>query len=310
MDIINIDTINKFNEITGYDIGDFFKKVKSFFQSDYTTIVSFYNGDLNILRKEHIQNLNYLTEQCLVITNHFQEKKKLMDTIDFWNLLESFSEIKTKLETTLNISKYLRSSIVSGASKSGFTFNYSKSSEQSLEDISKNILKENSFENSWVDIAFQNELKEIDYDVKENKKVELSKKIFQSNLVTSMIDNTIGERVYGKDIKKVLTIIDDDLEVLNYKETVEQTVDILSTLKKGDIPEFPDLGINSKFYKGTNFSQLNLPSLQRNLKANFNTDDLFLNFKIRNIKTEEGDLFIEFEIDTKYEMVLIKQISL
>ena len=125
-----------------------------------------------------------------------------------------------------------------------------------------------------------------------------------------MIDNTVGEKIYGRDIKKKLTFEDDDLKSLDYKETVNQTVEILASLNKGDIPEYREIGIPIGLYKGSNFSRLNYSSIVRELNKNFSTDDLFSNFNVLEMEYKEGDLYIKYEVNTKYELVIIKNIRI
>jgi hypothetical protein len=302
--------IDKFKKITNYPIDEFLVESRNFFSKDYVQLVSFFSGKSSFIDKKSIKNLNRLSEQSLIISHVFHYKKNQMKTVDYWELLDSFEDIKTKLETTLNLSKYLRSSIIANKNKAGFVFEHNLTNEQTLEDISRNMLNENSYEDTWVNIAVENDLKEIDYDIKGGNKLKLRKNLFQSTLVTSMIDNTIGEKIYGKDIKKIFTYKDNDLETLGYKETVYQTAEILSQIEKGDIPEFPELGINSSFYKGVNMSQLNFPSIVRELKRNFKTDDLFENFEIKNFKIQDGDIHIEYKVDTKYDLVIIKNVTI
>lgn len=308
--MITNDLIDKFNTISNYPLDDFFNESRSFFDNDYVNIFNFFSGNIETLDKANIKKLNKLVEQSVIISNIFQDKKRMFNTVDFWELLNTFEDIKTKLQTTIKIPKYVRSSIIANNNKSGFVFDYNLSSEQTLENITTNILNEKNQENSWTKIALENDLKEVDYDIIGGKNLKLRKRIFQNNIVTSMIDYTIGEKIYGKDLKRFLTFKNDDLEVLEYKETAIQSAEILSTLTKGDIPEFENLGIDSSVYKGSNYSQLNYPSIVRELKRNFQTDDLFVDFQIKSFRLEDGDIFIEYSIGTKYDLVIIKNITI
>ena len=302
--------IRKFKKLTNYPIDKFLQDSKNFYSNDFPNIVSFYKGESNFIDKKHIKQMNYLSEQSIIITNLFYVNKGKMSTIDYWNLLITIENLKSKYETSQNISKYLRSSILQGKNKAGHIVEHVMNQEETLEKISDKEIGERDSNNRWVDIALENDLKEVDWDIDGGKKLKLRKKIFQSNIVTSMIDNTIGEKIYGKDIKRLLTLKDNDLLSLGYKESVFQAVDILSTLSKEDIPEFRYLGINADLYKGVNFSQLNYPSITRELKRNFQTDDLFKDFEIKKLGYDNGDLHIEFQIGTKYDLVILKNISL
>jgi hypothetical protein len=301
-------TIDKFNKISGYDITNFFFSTQRFFQIAFPQIEKFYKGDLKFIDKKYFVGLDKLEKEAIKVTSIFKEKKELMLTVDFWDLLDMAEVLKTSLQRTQKLSKYLRSSIVKGKTSKGFVFQYIMSAEETLEDVAKNVMKSTDFQNYAQQIALDNDLREVDWDIDGGTELDLRNDAFQNNLVTSMIDNTIGERIYGKDLKKLLTIdtTEEDLVVLDYKETVYQTVEILSQLSKGDIPEFPSLGLDGNIYKGVNYSQLNYPSIVREMNKSFSSDDLFQDFKVRSISHDNGDLFIDFEVNTKFNLLIIK----
>lgn len=305
-------TISKFNKLSGYDITTFFQLSRIFFKTGYVEIEKFYSGKLNFINKKHFVNLNILEHDSKIITSIFKEKRNLMKTVDFWELLDMVENLKTAFQRTQKLSKYLRSSITQGKLKSGFVFAYQMSAEETMEDVAKNILKRSDFQNAGQNVALDNDLREVDWDIDGGTNLLLRDNSFQNNLVTSMIDNTLGERIYGLDLTKLLKFIpaDDDLAVLGYKDTAYQSVDILSTLNKNDIPEFPSLGLAGDIYKGVNFSQLNYPSIVREMTKTFNTDDLFIDFKVKSLSHLDGDLYLEFEVNTKYNLLIIKQVTI
>lgn len=304
--MINEKTIKKFNSISGYDITNFFFSSQRFFKIGYPVIEKFYNGDLKFIDKKYFVGLDNLEKESNKIINIFKEKKRLMTTVDFWELIEMCEVIRTSLQRTQKLSKYLRSSIVKGKINRGFVFQYTMSAGETMEDVARNIIKTSDFQNYAQDIALDNDLREVDWDIDGGTVLELKDDSFQNDLVTSMLDNTVGERIYGMDVNRLMTIYDSDLDILGYKETVYQTVDILSQLSKSDIPEFPSLGLDGNIYKGINYSQLNYPSIVREMNKSFSTDDLFIDFQVTNISHEEGDLFVDFQVDTKYNLLVIK----
>lgn len=303
-------TIEIFQNKTNFPLADFLVEANSFFSNEFNDIVNFYSGNKNTLDRSQIKKLNSLSEKAIYLQRIFRDNKSKFNTVDFWELLDIIEDIKVKLSTSQNMSKYLRSTINNSVDKkNGFVFDTILENQETLEDINLKKLK-NTYEEDWFDIALENDLKEIDWDISGGKELKLRKKIFQSDLVTSMIDNTVGEKIYGRDIKKKLTFEDDDLKSLDYKETVNQTVEILASLNKGDIPEYREIGIPIGLYKGSNFSRLNYSSIVRELNKNFSTDDLFSNFNILEMEYKEGDLYIKYEVNTKYELVIIKNIRI
>lgn len=306
------DTIAKFNKLSGYDITTFFQLSKIFFKTGYVEIEKFYNGKLTFINKKHFVNLSILEHDSRTITSIFKEKKNLMNTVEFWELLDMVEDLKTAFQRTQKLSKYLRSSITQGKLKSGFVFAYQMSIEETMEDVARNILLRSDFQNSGQNIALDNDLREVDWDIDGGTDLLLRNNSFQNNLVTSMIDNTLGEKIYGKDLSKLLTFIttDDDLFVLGYEDTAHQSVEIMASLTKGDIPEFPSLGLQADIYKGVNFSQMNYPSIVREMTKVFNSDDLFNDFQVIKLNHIDGDLYIDYQVGTKYNLLIIKQTTI
>lgn len=303
-------TIEKYESITNISLGDFFDDINYFFKNSYPLLVNFYSGKSNSIEQKNFQFLNNLISRSEDITNKFNNNSDSFSTCDFWDLLDTLEDVKTKLQTCTKLSKYLRSSISQSSFTKGLNFNYTMSNNETIENVSSDVLKNNNFDESWVNISLSNDLKETDWTISGGKILRLTNESFQNSLVTSMIDNTIGERIYGKDIYKKITFEDDDLKTLSYKETVFQTVDILSTLSKGQIPEFPQIGINGNVYKGVNINQMQFSSLVREYTKTFSTDDLFKDFKIVDLQYKEGDLYVKFAVNTKYDLVIFKDIKL
>ena len=308
--MITITVIENFEKLTGYPLKSFLAQSKEFFETDARDISDFFKGLTNTLDRKKLVKLNNLVSNAKEITNFFYTKKRLMPTVDYWELLDRIEDIKSTLEYVVKIPKYLRSSLIEGASRSGFAFEYSLEPNETLEQVSTSVLQLSNPQNSWVVSAIENDLKEQDWDILGTNELVLRKALFQSNLVTSMIDFTIGDRIYGKDIQKRFEFEDNDLKVLDHRDTVFQSVDILGQLLRGDIPEFPGLGLELSFYKGNNISQMNYKSIARELTRNFASDDLFKDFAIREISFDQGDLNIEYEVNTKRELVIVQNISL
>lgn len=307
---VTLQTYERFQSLTNYRLQDFVIEVGDFFDSEMPIIVRFYLGQRTILDRKYLKHLNALTEESINVLSIFRSFKNIMSTVDYWELLDGIEDLKGKLKYAQNISKYVRSSLIKGKVKNSYVFNHIMGPEETLENVSRDILKNTRSEDDWSEIALDNDLREVDWDIDGGTELELNDTTFQAGIVTSMIDNTIGDRIYGKDLTRLLEFSDDDLLVLEYKETAIQTVDTLSKLSKNDIPEFPSIGINSNIWKGTNFSKLNYPLIIREMNLVFATDDLFKDFKVLEIKHVEGDIYIKFEVNTKRGMVLINNITI
>lgn len=298
-------TAEDFIKITKFPLLDYFSDIDNFFRNIYPLFITFYSGESKEFDQNNYKILATLISQSNDVSSLFGVYTNSFKTVDFWELLDLCEDIRSKLLTSNKIDKYLRSSITPGKTTLGIEYDYTLHSGETIENLSRTVLTSNNPENDWVDTALRNDLKEVDWSIDGGKHLKLVDNSFQANLVTSMIDNTIGERIYGRDIDRNITFENDDLKVLSYKDTVYQAVDILSQLKKGDIPEFPTLGLSKEFI-GSNFNNVNYPGLIREYNRLFATDDLFVNFTVTHLAYEDGDITVDFEVGTKYDLVVLK----
>lgn len=308
--MITLEQISEFEKITSFPLKEFLSDVKLFFQVNYPEIVKFYKGESNFIKKENFKKLDRLLLDCERATDKFKTNKNIFNRAFFWDLCDSLEDVKIKLQTTKNSSKFLRSSLINGSSKNGLAVKVLMSKNETLEDISKKVLNSSDPDNDWIDIAIENDLKEQQWDIDGGTEIIVRKNLFQNNLVTSFIDNTVGERIYGKDINQEVKFQDNDLLSLDYKETVIQTVEILASITRNSIPEFRNMGLDPTLYVGSNYSQLNAASIGNQLRRNFNSDDLFKDFEILKIELNNGDVFIEYQVNTKLNEVLIKSVTI
>ena len=296
----------KFKNYTKFDLLSYFNQVEEFFKTGYVQMSDYYNGVINKVDTVHQKNLEDLIKKSEKVSEQFKNNREKFQTVDFWELLDFCEDIKLKLQTTTNLAKFLRSSRTDFGFASGFAYDYTVGNQQTLEGISSKILDDEDPENDWVSIAKSNDLMEVDYDIDGGNELKLYRERFLGGFVTGIIDTINGESIYGKDIYKKITFEDNDLLVLNYKDTVFQAVEILSGLKQGDIPEFPHLGVNEGMYVGSNLAGMAYSTIVREMKKVFASDDLFVNFKINNISQKEDYLEISFQVETKYGLLVEK----
>jgi hypothetical protein len=125
---------------------------------------------------------------------------------------------------------------------------------------------------------------------------------FGTFTIGSVIDNIQGESVLGKDLKKVLTFVDDDLESLTPKDTIFQTVEILTNLEKGDVPEFKSFGRSGGV--GSNVHVFALSSVIRQIAEIFATDDTLTGFKVKDFQFNQSDAYLQFEVSTRLDLIV------
>jgi len=117
--------------------------------------------------------------------------------------------------------------------------------------------------------------------------------------VVSAIDN--GLKSFGLDIKKKIEFSGDDLVVLSNKDTLLQSADILLSLKKGDNPQVPNLGIDQVSVLGNSKGSFLFPIIFRQIIEIFSTDDTFSSVEVGKISFQADAVFIEVTVSSRYK---------
>lgn len=303
--------IDKFHRLTGYDVSLFLVKVDLFYSAHHPNVLAYFNGSTSEMNKESFNALEFLDKQSGQITQLYRVHKNSFNRFDDWQLLEVLETVGTKLKTAKNAAKYLRSV----KSFDGYTdkveVNYNTKQFQTLENVSKEVVADEDFQNDWAQIALHNQLREEDFNIlKDDNTIKIHLNNIKGIFLNSVLGGLYGETVYGLDIKRKLTYKDNDLETLSYKQTAKQSLDILVHLSKNDVPEYPDAGKEKMVGITKGSLSFRVPTLIRQMNEVFSTDDTFTGFRIININNTEDVFEIEFEVDTVYNQVFNSTLSI
>jgi hypothetical protein len=298
-EIITNTTLDNFQRLTSYDIKTFFQNYLQFVDVEYANITNFFSGVTKVVPTDSIYALHWLIKEQKKIVDVTILNSSSLNSYDYWILVENVEDIGHVLETASNASKWLRSSISANGYKQQVQIDLVASQGENLEMIERNKLRSNNPNDSWVQTALDNGLREEDYSSDGNY---LLKVVYQNNaslFLNSVVDNIdTPEKTYGLDVKKEIEWQDSDLVVLDYKDTIFQSAQVLSNLLKEDDPAFPTRGMNKKSI-GSNIAAVSYPILFRDLASSFASDDSFKSFSINNIRREQDAIFIDFTVETK-----------
>lgn len=301
---MNLNILESFKKISGYDIELFFESYYSFVQNQYPLIVNYYNGgdiDNNSFLvfdnlKEEVKKIEALIDQY---SNNF-------NTTEFWDLNETISDIQTSLFTIDNLSRWLRSSRL-GRFSSNLKVDYTQKQNQSLESISNNFGFDG--QDDWADVAVQNQIIEEDYT---NKGGKLLNAYFPNNNsfdLENIVDNLSQENLYGKDIYSKMTLESDgNYTTLEGIESLQQTFKTIMSTTQGSIPEFPEDGVSSYLF-GSNKNTLQYPVLFRSLLSMFQKDKRFVSFEVLDIIKKEDKIYVETQTQTINGDEFVKSIN-
>lgn len=310
MDVLTVDMISDFTAVTLYDPTTFFSDYISFTDTDYPSIVDYFTGVSKVYPTSSFQNLSSLTKEGQKIESIMQANSSAMSSYEYWIVAEQIDDINNALATANNASRWLRSSITSNKYTPSVQVSYMTRQNQGLEDIERDILKSDDPEEDWVDTALSNGLREEDYSLSGGYLIKVTYNNAKSINIQSIVDNIdTSDKTYGLDIAQRLTFVNNDLQVLSYKDTAFQSALILGGLVQGDNPTYPNMGISNQFI-GSSIAAIAYPALFRQLATNFSTDDSFKDFAIIDVKRSQDIIYIDYSISTRAGEVFAKTIQL
>lgn len=300
-------TVSEFQKRTGYDIESFFQRFVSFYERDYPIIQEYFSGNSVIGIRDAFVELKYLISESnrvssLIDVNRFT----LSEDISFWDLLNQFEDVKIRLKTVLNLPKYLRSTYYNFYDRY-YRMSYVSSQNDTPESITRKFNLGD--ENSWIDLILSSNLEETDYSHEGGSIFRLNVSSKSGVDIKSVVDVITGENVLGKDILNEIQYEDDDLKYLQPIDTINQSAEILLSLRRGDTPEFFELGVD--LVEGTTKSAFDYPIVLRQLIQSFSTDDSFDSVELIDMKNDQDSISIVLQINTKIaEASLVKEYSI
>jgi len=222
--------------------------------------------------------------------------------MDFWNLIEFFDEIDTRLKVIDKLDKFLRSVRYDGHNETSFATEYMATDFDTPESIAAKDRIDP--QNDWIDIYIKNRKLETDYRAEEGGyNLTLGRQNLTQFNIESVVDNLIGDRVYGIDFDREFLFEDDDIKILTPRQTFVQSVDVLAFLKRADIPEYFQLGVEPDLTVGSNLGAISAPFITRQLQDSFSTDDTMLGFKVNDIKIEGTSVFIKYQVESFFNFI-------
>lgn len=294
---MNVRLLNRFKDITRFDASQLMQDYIDFVKYDVPNLSAFYRGDVSSLDIDAENEMKRIREELSRMFDVIRSNNNALSSGEFWDFLEYFEDIRTKMDTYSQMSKYMRSSVFRGQVSSTIEIEYSTRQNQTLEQMVAELGSSDP-QQDWLQIALKNDLNEEAYTSDGGKLLKINLQESRALQVLSVVDNMIGDKVYGADLNRKITLVDNDLDVLDYKKTLRQTVQILSELRQNDNPEFPSNGIQKALVVGTNQNSAAFPVLLRQLYDTFGNDDTLHSFSITNIDRNQDGVFITFEVES------------
>jgi hypothetical protein len=300
--------IYRFDKIIGVSFERFLKSSQEFFTNHYQPLYDFFSGNSDSLPKESFKKLKELDNQREVIQNSFLTKSFKLNEYEFWEIVDMVEEISTKISTTLKLDKWLRSVNTSLSYNNGTSFKYMLRNNQSVDsavrynmgDVDEEVVN---------DLMIKNSLQERDLPIEGGVEINIFTSQSNSSVtnVSTVIDNPLGKKIYGKDLQKHIEWDTDnnDLKVLDYDQTLQQTINIMGSLQKSSVPEFEEIGFD--YFAGKTIGSLSKPLLIRQLNEIFAQDDIFVGIEVTEMKFIQDGIYVKYNITTVLNNVIKNQ---
>lgn len=298
-------TISRFSAKIRYKLEVFIDAYQMFVENNVPELVRYYSTPEVTIDVNNFNMLDLLLAQAVKISNVVKINRNKFNLIDEWELATYLEDITLKLQTYDNLSRWMRSNKTKNSWRSlSIQSNYTLGQGETLEEVQDNTNPDGNEQNQWVQLSLENNLLESDYTTEGGNVLRVSKiRNTSPNLfLESVVDNLSGENLYGKDLHRQLTFVNDDLLCLAPVATVRQSVDILINLNKKDIPELPDFGKQPVI--GSNVATFLYSGMVRQLNEVFASDDTMRNFSVKRFFYKDGDLYLEYSVDTFYHQTL------
>ena len=294
-----------FRRITGFDIQAFFNEYTEFVDSYYTSIVAYYNGaDLN---GEAFSRLDALNRQLTRIEPLIDIYRDNFPNIDYWEIVDQYSDIYTNIQTINNLGRWLRSSRTTQFDTNIKVDRILRQGE-TFELVANDIGSINP-QNDWTIIAIENLVNEEDYTSGGGVLFQLTLRDDFTVGLPNIVDFSTGLNLYGKDIDKRILFEDNDLKVVTERDALIQTLNTILSTRRGSIPEFPNDGIADQLI-GSNVNAFQYPIMLRNIINLFNRDPRFTQINVLDLFRRQDAIFMRLEVVTILRDNLITNLAI
>ena len=293
-----------FQNITKFDLRQYFIDYRDFLTNDFPDVSNYYAGKTETIDAAKIKRLKDLITRSRNLLQQFSTFATKFSNVGFWELQQYCQDLNETLERITKLPKYNRVSKSPRGYKPYIQASYSVGGMRTMEDVAREI-GETTTES---ELILNNDLEEENYDIDKLSNINALVNNTSGVVVDTILETPIGNRVYGRDIQRKIEIEGNDLKIVEWEDNVEQKVEILLILEQGDIPEMPNLG--RAVIEGSNYRDYNYTELLTDLRNVFYQDDLFAYVGITDVSYKDGDISVNVEVNTKYIYSTTKTITL
>lgn len=283
---------DKFKNLTGISIKDFYTDLLDFYDNYHTDILNYYTNYAFQYPGDAFFKYNQVCKQLELIISKISLYKGNFEVVNIWDLVDELDTIKEKLETIPAYPRIYQVGFYKKQNDGDEYQTYIMGPHETIDSVARD------YNQNTTDLILINELKEENWTDAGGKtiilKTNLDNAIPDSVQEEVVFDVLLGKNLLGKDLPPFFSIDEDeeDLTILTPEQTFLQAVEILFNLQMGQIPEYPNIGIDKSIYGECTKGNMGFtfPVLLRQLNIALETDDTILNFQIDNIELNDDEM--------------------
>ena len=298
----------EFERVTKYPLLNFLTKYRNFMIYSYPEIDRFFSGKVEGIYNVHLVALKELTSECKDVLAQFKNFSNKFSKCGYWELMEYIDELNTTIEKINKLPKFRRTSLTKKGYQPCIQVDSTVGGFRTMEDVANSVKQINQDNSDWVDLMLSNDLNEVDWEIDTLTPIDVLVNNKVDVVVTTILDQPIGKRVYGIDINRKIQFDDNDLARVEYQNNIEQKCLILLELNRGDVPENMLFGKNMRAIGGVSAKAFSYPELISGIEANFMQNDLFEYISVKQFTLDNGSVYATIEIKTKYDYKTEKKI--
>lgn len=299
------DIVKDFESVTKFALLEYFEDYHNFMLNDFADLSNYYSGQTESIDTEVTNAFNSLLQRSRNLVQTFKNFSSKLSNCGFWELQQYCQNLNDTLERIAKLPKYYRTT----KSVRGYQPYIKVSADigglKTPQDLAAEIGSSGVTETSLI---LDNDLQENEWEIDKLSSIDAIVNNQTDLVVESILEQPVGNHVYGKDINKKITISNNDLDIKQYEDNVEQKVDTLLNLNRGDIPEMPTFGKNR--LQGTTAGTYNYAELLKDIQSVFAQDDLFDSVEVTDVSFVNGDLTATCRVKTKYDYSTVKTFAL
>jgi len=302
--------IIEFERVTKYPLISFLTKYRDFMNDSYPFVNQYFSGEIEGIDNIHLTTLKYLTSECKVVMAQFKNFANKFSTCGYWELMESIDDLNNTIEKINKLPKFRRTSLTKRGYQPYIQVSSSIGGFRTAEDLANSVKQMNNDNTDWIGIMLNNDLNEDDWEIDKLSPIDVLVNNRTDVVVTTILDQPIGKRIYGKDIAKKIKFIDNDLDIKYYQDNIEQKCSILLTLNRGDVPENMLFGKNLNLFNGVTAKTFSYPALITDIQNTFLQNDLFQYISVSNFDFVDGSIMVTVDIKTKYDYKTERKVTI